>query len=68
MTPHRGKRTVFLESGAAEATIYARERLGAGARIEGPAILTQLDATTLILPGQVAVVDRLGNLIVSERG
>ena len=65
---HRGKRTVFLESGAAEATIYAREHLGAGARLEGLAIVTQLDATTLILQGQVAVVDRLGNLIVSERG
>jgi N-methylhydantoinase A len=65
---HRGKRTVFLESGAAEATLYARERLGAGARIAGPAIVTQLDATTLILPGQVAVVDRLGNLLISEAG
>jgi N-methylhydantoinase A len=35
-------------------------------RIPGPAILTQLDATTLLLPGQVGTVDRSGNLIVSE--
>ena len=60
-----GKQTVCFEAGPAEADIYARERLGAGARIAGPAILTQLDATTLLLPGQVGTVDRLGNLIVS---
>jgi N-methylhydantoinase A len=61
-----GTQTLFLEAGRTEAIIYARERLGAGARIAGPAILTQHDATTLVLPGQVGTVDRLGNLIVSE--
>ena len=61
-----GTQTVYLEAGPAEAAIYARERLGAGARIHGPAILTQLDATTLLLPGQVGTVDRFGNLIVEE--
>ena len=63
-----GSQTVFLEAGPAEAAIYSRERLGAGARIDGPAILTQLDATTLLLPGQTGVVDRFGNLIVEEQG
>jgi N-methylhydantoinase A len=62
-----GTSSLFLESGPAEAALYARERLGAGARIDGPAIITQLDATTLILTDQVAVVDRFGNLIISER-
>jgi N-methylhydantoinase A len=62
----RGTRTVFLESGAKEATVYTREHLGAGARIPGLAILTQLDATTLILEGQVGVVDRFGSVIISE--
>jgi N-methylhydantoinase A len=61
-----GAQRVFLETGPAEAAIYGRERLGAGARIDGPAILTQLDATTLVLPGQSGVVDRFGNLIVEE--
>ena len=64
----RGTRTLFLESGPEEAAIYARERLGAGAHVAGPAIITQLDATTLILKGQGALVDRFGNLIVSEGG
>jgi N-methylhydantoinase A len=61
-----GAQKVFLETGPVEAAIYARERLGIGARIDGPAILTQLDATTLLLPDQFGVVDRFGNLIVEE--
>jgi len=59
---------VFFEDGAAEVSVYARERLGAGNRILGPAILTQFDATTLILPGQRAEVDRLGSLLITEAG
>ncbi len=61
-----GTQAVFFEAGPVQAAIYARDRLGAGARIDGPAILTQLDATTLLLPGQSGVVDRFGNLIVEE--
>jgi N-methylhydantoinase A len=63
-----GTQPVFLETGPVEAGIYARQRLGAGARIAGPAILSQLDATTLILPGQIGVVDSIGNLIITETG
>jgi N-methylhydantoinase A len=61
-----GTQTVSLASGPAEAAIYARDRLGAGARIAGPAILAQLDATTLLLPGQLCTVDRFGSLIVTD--
>ncbi|MGE0852096.1 MAG: hydantoinase/oxoprolinase family protein [Hyphomicrobiaceae bacterium] len=61
-----GRQTIFLEAGPAEAAIYAREKLGAGARVPGPAIITQLDATTLLLPGQTGIVDRFGSLIVGE--
>ncbi len=59
-----GTQVLHLETGPAQAPVYARERIGAGARIEGPAILTQLDATTLLLPGQLGETDRFGNLIV----
>src|SRR5262245_50665521 len=63
-----GTQALLLEPGRVEAPIYARDRLGAGARIAGPAILTQLDATTLLGPGEIATVDRLGNLIVDTGG
>ncbi|MFM9941363.1 MAG: hydantoinase/oxoprolinase family protein [Hyphomicrobiaceae bacterium] len=62
----RAVQTMHLADGPAEAPVYDRLRLGVGAKINGPAILTQLDATTLILPGQEATVDRRGNLIIVE--
>ena len=37
--------------------VYDRERLDAGNRIAGPAIVGQMDATTLVLPGMTARVD-----------
>ena len=44
--------------------VYAREKLPLDAQIEGPAILEQLDATTVLEPGDVARSDGDGNLIV----
>jgi N-methylhydantoinase A len=60
------RQTMYLATGPVEAPVYDRARFGAGARLDGPAILTQLDATTLVLPGQVAEMDACGNLIVGE--
>ena len=45
---------------------YAREALAPGDRIEGPAVVTQLDATTLIEPGWGATVDARGNLLMEH--
>jgi N-methylhydantoinase A len=61
-----GRQRMALDGGPVEAAIYDRGRLGVGDRIRGPAIVTQLDATTLLLPGQVAEVHRLGSLIIRE--
>jgi N-methylhydantoinase A len=61
-----GRQPIALADGRAEAPIYDRARLGAGDRIAGPAILTQLDATTLLLPGQSAEVHRCGALVVRD--
>jgi N-methylhydantoinase A len=44
--------------------VYDRERLAPGHRLAGPAIVEQMDATTLLLPGDVARVDPLGNLVI----
>jgi N-methylhydantoinase A len=44
--------------------VWARLELPTGALIRGPAILEQLDATTVLEPGLVGRVDALGNLIV----
>jgi len=61
-----GTQRISLASGAVEAPVYDRAKLGMGAELEGPAIVKQLDATTLLLPGQAAEVHRYGSLIVRE--
>jgi N-methylhydantoinase A len=45
--------------------IYDRARLGAGSRVEGPAIVTEFDSTTVVLSGYAAEVDRYLNLIIN---
>ena len=47
--------------------MYARQRLVPGHQILGPALVVQLDATTLIPPGWVARVDGWRNLIIERR-
>lgn len=45
--------------------IYERSSLKAGQKIEGPAIVEQMDTTVLIFPGDTCDVDEWGNLIIS---
>jgi N-methylhydantoinase A len=45
-----------------------REALGVGAVVTGPAIIEQLDATTVVPPGRRATVDRVGNLVIRTSG
>ena len=55
----------FLGSDRALTTrIYQRDRLRPGMTIAGPAIIEQLDATTVVYPGDSSVVDDWGNLII----
>jgi N-methylhydantoinase A len=44
--------------------LYDRARLRAGHQVHGPAIVEQYDATTVVCPGQIADVDRFGNLLI----
>lgn len=59
-------REVYLPElgGFTPAPVYDRDRLGPGHVIAGPAIVEQMDSTTLILAGQTATVDPYLNLIV----
>ena len=60
-----GSHPVWFDEGPVETPVYDRARLAADVTIDGPAILTQLDATTIVLPGESAVTDRYGNVIIS---
>jgi len=44
------------------APVFARDSLGAGARIHGPAIVVELSATAYVAPGFTLRVDDYGNL------
>ena len=48
-----------------DATVYDRYALSAGDRIEGPAIVEEREATTIIPPGDVVSVDAVGNLRIA---
>jgi N-methylhydantoinase A len=59
---------VWFDGGWQDTPIYRREHLPAGATLVGPAIVEQLDTTTVIEPGDRARVDALGNLEISVGG
>jgi N-methylhydantoinase A len=59
------RRRVWFAGKWLDTPIYRRERLAPGARIAGPAIVEQMDATTVIEPGDRARVDSLGNLLIA---
>jgi N-methylhydantoinase A len=60
----REVRPVWFDGGWRDTAVYERERLPLDAAIEGPAILEQMDATTVLEPGDRARSDRDGNIIV----
>lgn len=60
----RTTRPVRFGDGWAETPVYLRDLLPPDAVIEGPAVIEQMDTTSLIEPGDVARGDAMGNLIV----
>ena len=44
--------------------VYDRDRMRAGHRLEGPAVIEQLDATSLLYPGDRLAVDDAFNLLI----
>jgi len=58
-------RPVWFDGMWRDTPVYRRERLPLDAAIEGPAILEQLDATTVIEPGDHATSDADGNILIT---
>lgn len=54
----------FYEGDWHEAGIYDRGQLGAEDVVAGPAIVSEMDSTTVVLPGYSATVDAVGNLLI----
>ena len=56
---------VWIDGKVQPAVIYERSKLRAGDRIDGPAIVVEMDSTALILPDHVAEVDNFGNILIN---
>jgi N-methylhydantoinase A len=63
-----GERALYADGRWLTAQVLDRVRLPAGARFTGPAIVQQIDATTIVEPGAVASVDAVGNLRIAVGG
>ena len=62
----KGTRKVYFEEAGEfiDCNTYERSRLKANNLIAGPAIVEQMDTTTVLPPGETAEVDKYGTLIV----
>jgi N-methylhydantoinase A len=62
-----GERDVCFDAsaGLAPCAIYDRDLLAPGHAIAGPAVIEQLDSTTVVYPGQRALVDEYLNIVIT---
>lgn len=56
----------FFDKEFLKTPIYARELLKPNNEVHGPAIIIQKDSTTLVMPGNVGIVDQYMNLLIKE--
>lgn len=63
-----GRRPVYFSGDWHDTPIYDRDGLPAGARFDGPAIINQLDSTTVVPPGTVAEIDEWLNIRIHLEG
>lgn len=63
----RGETPIWAHGRSLGAEIYDRTRLRAHNQLEGPAIITEMDSTTLILPGHFGQVDAFGNILIRPK-
>lgn len=69
MPPERAimmKQTISYKGEKVEATFWDRSKISkSGYKIPGPAVITEMDSNTLILPGHVGEIDSIGELVAS---
>lgn len=58
------RRFVYLNGSYVDTPVYDRARLDIGHRFTGPAVVEQMDSTTLLLPSDTCEVDEMRNLII----
>jgi N-methylhydantoinase A len=65
----KGERPVYFAEtdGFVDCPVYDRYALAAGTTLAGPAVVEELDSTTLVHPGFDVRVDGRGNLVIERR-
>ncbi|WP_437493923.1 hydantoinase B/oxoprolinase family protein [Sorangium sp. So ce1014] len=68
--PHRpeadARVRIYSDGAFRDAALYRRERLERGAMIDGPAIVAEANATTVIEPGWQAEITALGHMVLTR--
>jgi N-methylhydantoinase A len=59
-----GRQKAYMDGRDCTATVYDRAKLKAGNRLAGPAIVMEMDSTTVILPKHHGQVDTYGNILI----
>ena len=62
-----GERRVWFSDGWHQTPVYARDKLPLDSVFTGPAILEQLDCTTVVEPCDRVTQDKLGNLLITVK-
>ena len=60
-----GEASVMFREGLASTSLYLRDRLRSGNRFPGPALVLQMDSTTVVPPGWSCQVDPWRNLLIT---
>ena len=67
-TPPGQSRPVYFDGRFQNTPVYARAELGAGAELDGPAIVEEFGSTTVVFPRQHLEVDAHGILVITAAG
>ena len=63
-----GEHKTYMDGKTVKSLVYERAKLKAGNKIPGPAIVLEMDSTTVILPKHSGTVDRFGNILIFPNG
>lgn len=63
-----GRQSAYMDGKDVKATVYDRALLKARNRVKGPAIIMEMDSTTVVLPKHTGLVDKLGNILIYPDG
>lgn len=63
-----GKQKAYMDGKDCTAVVYDRAKLKAGNRVPGPAIVMEMDSTTVILPRHHGLVDKAGSILIYPDG